>query len=42
VRDAVGLNGFSDVDDQPIEIIPDLTDADAPPPAEAKASKKGA
>ncbi len=33
IRDAVGLNGFADDDDQPIEIIPDLAldEAAAPP-----------
>jgi recombination protein RecA len=44
VRDAVGLNGFSEADDQPIAIVPDLADADvvAPEPSvKAKASKGG-
>jgi len=41
VRDAVGLNGFSDEDDQPIEIVPDLIVDEAREPV-AKASKKDA
>jgi recombination protein RecA len=32
VRDAVGLTGFSDVDDEPIQVVPDL--APEPEPAE--------
>jgi recombination protein RecA len=39
VRDAVGLNGFSDDDDQPIEIVPDLALGEEPVPA--RASKGG-
>jgi recombination protein RecA len=37
VRQAVGLTGFSDADDRPIEIAPDLIELEEP----AKASKKG-
>jgi recombination protein RecA len=39
VRDAVGLNGFSDEDDEPIEIVPDLALDEEP--VSAKASKGG-
>jgi recombination protein RecA len=39
VRDAVGLNGFSDEDDQPIEIVPDLALDEEP--VTAKSSKDG-
>jgi recombination protein RecA len=37
VRQAVGLNGFTDDDDRPIEIDPDLVELEAP----VKAGKKG-
>ena len=37
VRQAVGLTGFSEADDQPIEIAPDLVELEEP----VKASKKG-
>jgi recombination protein RecA len=38
VREAVGLNGFSEADDRPIEIDPDLVELEPEP---AKAGKKG-
>ena len=37
IRAAVGMTGFSEADDQPIEIAPDLIELEAP----AKAGKKG-
>ncbi len=37
IRQAVGLTGFSEVDDQPIQIDPDLIELEEP----VKASKKG-
>jgi len=37
VRQAVGMTGFTEVDDQPIEIAPDLIELEPP----AKAGKKG-
>ena len=39
VREAVGLIGFSEDDDQPIEIVPDLVELEPEPPV--KAGKKG-
>jgi recombination protein RecA len=42
VRDAVGLNGFSDADDRPIEVVPDLVIDDTAEPVAAAPSRKGA
>jgi recombination protein RecA len=39
VRQAVGLNGFTEDDDRPIEIAPDLVELEPEPPV--KAGKKG-
>ena len=40
VRDAVGLNGFSEDDDQPIEVVPDLVIVERAAEPAAKAAAK--